>query len=196
MADVALVRVGLHHRLGGVEVDELRRAGPVVRRQHGSDPFLGAGSSDDRLVDAVGGAIGQLMQQQHLHERVVLELDVAGDPLPGDPDELRERPGLVGEVAPVDALGDLEDDFLLAALTQVVEGVPLCLADDGVHLGSARHVLGRERQRAVGREVGGELLGGHVEAVAPHAREAERQVLALHERAHARQRWTGLRLDA
>ena len=83
---------------------------------------------DDGLVDAVGGVVGELDQQQQLREGVVLAGHALGQPALGDAEQLREEPGLdvavvVAEVLLQRQLGQQEGDLCSPAALQVVEGV-------------------------------------------------------------------------
>ena len=107
------------------------------------------GGGDDRLVDAVGGVVGELDQEQQLREGVVLAVDALGQPALGDGQQLREEPGLVVAVVVAEVffqreLGQQESDFVRPAALQVVQRVDARLADDGGVLGLGRDVGRRE----------------------------------------------------
>ena len=72
---------------------------------------------------ALAGALGELGEEQHLGERVVLQGQPAGHPVSRQPDELREEPRLVWVIALQQALCDGERDLLVPTRAQIVECV-------------------------------------------------------------------------
>ena len=72
VGDVALVGAGGVDGAGGVEVDVAGGADGVIGRRIGLRAAVAVGRGDDGLVDAVGGVVGELDQQQQLREGVVL----------------------------------------------------------------------------------------------------------------------------
>lgn len=98
--------------------------------------------ADDPLVDPIRGVVGTLVQQEHLNKGVVLERDALLDPFLGDPDNLREQPRLVLEVALRDPPGDEEHDLLFPPGLEIVERVDICRSDDRRKLRLGRYILG------------------------------------------------------
>ena len=138
-------------RPGGVEIDVTRRAERVIRAQDRLERRRAVGRGDDGLVDAVGGVVRELDQQQQLREGVVLERDAFGQPALGDAEQLREEPGLVVAVVVAEVflqreLGQQEGDFVGPAALEIVEGVDAGFADDGRVLGLGGDVGGGERE--------------------------------------------------
>ena len=156
---------------GGVEIHVAGGAEGVIRAQDGLERRRAVGRGDDGLVDAVGGVVRELDQQQQLREGVVLERDAFGQPAFGDAEQLREEPGLVVAVVVAEVffqreLGQQEGDFVRPAALEIVEGVDAGFADDGRVLGLGGNVGGGEGQPGFVGERGGEPLAGQVVAVA------------------------------
>ena len=163
---------------GRVEIDVTGGAERVVRAQDGLERRRAVGRGDDGLVDAVGGVVRELDQQQQLREGVVLERDAFGEPALGDAEQLREEPGLVVAVVVAEVflereLGQQKGDLVGPAALEIVEGVDAGFADDRRVLGLGRNVGGRERQLGVVGERGGQPLAGQVVAVAEQPREGD-----------------------
>ena len=143
-------------RPGGVEIDIAGGAERVVGAQDRLERGRAVGRGDDGLVDAVGGVVRELDQQQQLREGVVLERDALGEPAFGDAEQLREEPGLVVAVVVAEVflqreLGQQEGDLVGPAALEIVQGVDARLADDRGVLGLGRDVGGGERQPAIPR---------------------------------------------
>ena len=136
---------------GGVEVHVTGGAERVVGAQDGLERRLAVGRGDDGLVDAVGGVVRELDQQQQLREGVVLERDTFGEPVLGDAEQLREQPGLVVAVVVAEIffqreLGQQERDLVEPAALQIVERVDAGFADDRRVLGLGGNVGSGKRQ--------------------------------------------------
>jgi hypothetical protein len=95
VGDVALVVAGGEDRSRGVEVHITGGADSIIRAQNGLERSCAAGRGDDGLVNAVGGVMSELDQQQQLREGVVLKRDAFGEPALGNAEQFREEPGLV-----------------------------------------------------------------------------------------------------
>ena len=113
-----------------------------------------------------------------------LSIEALAYPAAADADELREGPGLVGPVALGKALRQPEDDLLLAVPAQVLQGVGLGLADNGMDLGLGRNVGGRERQPAVLAEIGVQKFIADFEAVRAHPWEGDLKCRSLLKRSY------------
>ena len=167
-------------KTGRVVSKSTYRVEPTVSygRRIGLSAAVAVGRGDDGLVDAVGGVVRELDQQQQLREGVVLERDAFGQPALGDAEQLREEPGLVVAVVVAEVflqrqLGQQEGDLVGPAALEVVERVDAGFADDGRVLGLGRDVGGGEREPGFVGEGRGEPLAGHVVAVAEQAGEGD-----------------------
>ena len=154
VGDVALVGACGVDRPGGVEIHVAGGAERVVRAQDRLERRLSPSvDGDDGLVDAVGGVVRELDQQQQCGKVLSLQRDALGQPALGDAEQLREEPGLVVAVVVAEVflqrqLGEQEGDFLRPAALEIVERVDAGFADDGRVLGLGRDVGGGERQPA------------------------------------------------
>ena len=150
MGDVALVVAGGEDGPGGVEIDVMGGAEGVIRAQDRLERRRAVGRGDDSLVDAVGGVVRELDEQQQLREGVVLERDAFSEPALWRCRAVAKSHGLSlpshAEVSLQRELGQQKGDFVGPAALEIVEGVDAGFADDGRVLGLGGYVGSGERQ--------------------------------------------------
>ena len=184
--DVAAVRRGFPAELlGGVEAHEVGGAFRVVGVEHGLDGVLIDEFASDPGGDSLARDVGELLVHELRREGVAAADKVIVEPLAGDGLEVAEEVelGLLAGVTPLcldESLGEVEEEGGLSDLVEVFEVEVDAFADDALVAGvGGANDVGRELQRRLVGELGGELLGGEFDSVTLNAREPDLQVVAF-----------------